>query len=282
MIRKCVLIMFIMLWTAVPVIAADVEIDDSPGAVGNKGTINAPVTTFSPSASATATGGAGGAGGSATAYGVGPVSGIGNRVLSPSAESTSINTNVNTNTNLNTNTLGQMQGQGQLQGQSQFGYVAPVQEITVNTPRPLPNVPEMSSQINPLIQGGVSHYALLPRLKIKRIAENEVVVKVLKTYNGWLPNRICVEDATEFILLKGEKLLKKRSGYIAPPTKIRFQAYLKNKVKAAGTSGGANAVMSGLNSGSHEYGGGAGAQLLPGYNASWADPTLTIEFYEIE
>lgn len=205
-----------------------------------------------------------------------------------SVTNTDINTNVNvnapdfrnnfnpTNRNIQGQHQGQIQDQGQGQSQMNNWSQTYIQE------RELPNVPLMFNQVNPLIQGGVGFYGHLPKLKIKRLATEETVIKVLKTYNGWFWNRICIEDVTEFVIAKGSKLLSKSDGYIAPSGKIRFQVYLKNKAKGIGTSGGVNAVMSGLNGGSHEYGGGAGAQLLPGYNASWADPTLTVEFYEIE
>jgi len=102
--KKMLLVFFVVLAmvVSVPAFAADVEIDNSPGAVGNKGTISAPITTFSPSAVGVAgnvvgiapggvvlspSGGAGGAGGSVIGSGNSAVgNGIGNFSPSSSAK----------------------------------------------------------------------------------------------------------------------------------------------------------------------------------------------------
>jgi hypothetical protein len=159
------LILILVMASSVPVFASDVDIDDSPGAVGFGGSHTGNVTTFSPSA--TATGGAGGAAGS-----VGDIKNT----------NTNLNTNLNTNTNLNSN----IQGQGQMQGQGQFGYVAPVQTVTVEVPRELLGIPTLPTNVYPLITGGVVDWtANMPEFEfLKGLAKGEKVKRVLESYNG--------------------------------------------------------------------------------------------------
>jgi hypothetical protein len=159
-------------------------------------------TLLSPSASAT--GGAGGAGGSA--------------VVNDNSKTynTNLNTNLNSNSiridnnptinnknviergavqNRNSNrqdqdqSQKQKQQQGQIQGQSanntqdQFGYVAPVQEVNIENPRPYLGAPSVGPAELNFGQGKVDwNFAnLLPKVGIPILGANEEVKEVLDT-----------------------------------------------------------------------------------------------------
>jgi hypothetical protein len=268
---------------------------DPPTTTGNSVVIG-PVTN-------TATGGTGGAGGAGGDGGLGIGIGgsvkdsgnstnlIGNGLgnFSPSAKATiekgavqidNKNTNLNTNFNSNSN----RQSQEQDQGQSQFGYVAPVQEVTVNVPRELLGIPTLPTNVYPLITGGVVDWtANMPEFEfLKGLAKGEKVKRVLESYNGWFLNRICVEDLTEFVLEKYEKIVMANGKYKVDPSKIRYRILQKAKGKGAGIGTSANGSASALNGGSSIYGGGVNAGATIGYNSATSDPTNTVEYYEIK
>jgi len=207
-----------------------------------------------------------------------------------SVANTDINTNVNVNAPefrnnfnpTNTNIQGQRQGQGQ--GQSQFGFVAPVQEVTVNVPRELLGVPTLPTNVYPLITGGLVDWtANMPEFEfLKGLAKGEKVKRVLESYNGWIWNRICLEDLTEFVLEKYEKIVLANGKYKVDPSKIRYRVFQRTKIKGSGIGSSVNVVGSALNGGSSVYGGGAGGGSTMGYNSSVADPPHTVEYYEIK
>jgi len=298
--KKILLVLFVVLTmtVSVPAFATDVEIDNSPGAVGNKGTISAPITTFSPSAVGVAGNVVGiGTGGVVISptntvsphitvsptikvepeIGVGNISGIsiGSRTFSPSAEANQK----------------QKQQQGQIQGQQQkmdqFGYVAPVQEVNIETPRPFVNIPEINPIIIPLIHGRVGDTtSTLPNFAMVKPYRGEPIVKV-KVFNGCLFDRVRLEDLESDVICYYKVLIGQEKrwweaearGKGWDSAKIRFAVHFKDSQMGAGVGGGGNLGGSTMTGGNGMAGGGA---ILPGYSRSTADPQYIIKFYLVQ
>lgn len=203
---------------------------------------------------------------------------------SQSSVNTNVNTNVNsnkasiergavTNTNLNLNNIEKGAVQNKVNNNQ---VIAPSQSIVVEgSQRSAQAAPEINPfYLVPLQNGKYGDYTkALPRFKnpaLVKLAENDVVVKVLDVYYGNIFSRITFEEYEAYLLKKAEK-------YDGTNDNIRYTVHFQESVITAGTGGGAG--MSGnSDSGNTAYSGG----LLPSIAKTTANPYFIITFYEVE
>jgi len=144
------------------------------------------------------------------------------------------------------------------------------------------NAPTNFPNIIPMLQGGKvgDVTGLMPKFSFKALTplnrEKDVVKDVIGVYQGWLFNRIRL-DEIEVALIEKARDLQAAGKDI---NKIRYQVQYKDSVTSSGVGGG----ISGSLSGELAQGNGASGTLsvLPGTHRSTADPMYILKFFLIE
>ena len=106
---------------------------------------------------------------------------------------------------------------------------------------------------------------------------NKEEVVAIESFNGWVLDRIRLEDVQKEVLKHLPEVVSKWGE--KEKTNIRFWVFYKSSVFGAGTSGGINGVASALQGAS---GVGGGAAILPGVNRSTVDPSFVVYYYLVK
>ena len=158
------------------------------------------------------------------------------------------------------------------------------QQLLANTP--------FFPLITPLIQGGrvgditdqLPNFSGMKKLRLPYVRENGERKEVdpgetinsekIITFNGWIMDRICLEDLWGDI----SKYWKKVSDKGWDVKKMRFRVYYKDKAKGVSANLGGQFGGSGNNGG---YGLQGSTGVVGGYSSSWADPMYMILICEV-
>lgn len=281
--KMWLILVLILALTGVVFAANDADVGNfSPGAIANTGNNNTiygagggPVTNEGGTGIGVGigvgiggTGGTGGTGGSVT-------------INKGAVKNTNTNTNLNSNLNTNVQDQKQKQQQGQQQGQiginvqDQFGYVAPVQEVTFISPQQLLGLP---SQSIPELNFGngrmIDATSTLPNFAIYGIKKlgSEMIVAVLSVNaNVKFKNlyKAVLEDAKD-VANGGKKTL----------ADVRYQVVRAEAQKSWTTGGNLGGGGSGISSSGLGGGSGAGS-LIPQWGGTKADDLFTIIFVKV-
>ncbi len=117
----------------------------------------------------------------------------------------------------------------------------------------------------------VTKLIFLP-MGLKSMASHDSYVETI-TFNGWIADRIRLEDLSKDIL----KHFLALSGKWAGESQIRVQVWMKSQTKGWGSSGG-SVGGAGFPGSTAVSGGVAG---LVGYSTSYQDPQYVVTFYRI-
>jgi len=193
--------------------------------------------------------------------------------------------------------LAQLQQQGQIganqsQSQSQAGALG-IGAAENNTTFISPNIPLQAQPIYPyllqMVPGVVADVtkdmpipdAIQPlRLEVDKqgvpLPTNERYVKVT-TFNGWVWDRIRMEDVEEEVISHIPAVMKKFG--VKTTERLRYRIGMKMSSRTIGSGGGAGGTVAGFGGGTNPLAYGSNASVMPAVAVNTADPQFVIRYY---
>lgn len=105
---------------------------------------------------------------------------------------------------------------------------------------------------------------------------NEKYVKV-KTFNGWVWDRIRMEDVEEEVISHVPAVMKKFG--VKTTERLRYRIGMKMSSRTIGSGGGAGGTVAGFGGGTNPLAYGSNASVMPAVAVNTADPQFVIRYY---
>ena len=105
---------------------------------------------------------------------------------------------------------------------------------------------------------------------------NEKYVKVM-TFNGWMWDRIRMEDVEEEVISHIPAVMKKFG--VTTTERLRYRVGMKMSSRTIGSGGGGGGSVAGFGGGTNPLSYGSNASVMPAVAVNTADPQFVIRYY---